>query len=283
MANGANPGLCPSELERLKKLGERIGAARKAKSWTLIQLADRAKLDERTVRTVIDGGHVRPSSLTAICKALEISAEEEEETVDIADDKFGSYNLEHYEHYIGYFYAYRRSFTYPANILRSVYELAWCDDKGKEGLKFREIQQYQSHNSKRKIDFSQRGEVYISNATGMVQLLTSHKGALRLITLTKLRSDDNTMNGIVLTQAQKAFYHQPSTSAICFQKLPDEITEEDVVGNIGPIRPDDELYDIYHEFLLEIEKSIGIFAISNGRAGEEEPRSMPLPSIRIAS
>ncbi|MHC2086612.1 helix-turn-helix domain-containing protein [Methylobacterium sp. CM6244] len=269
------------EQERWRRLGERIGAARKSKALTLVQLANRAKLDEKTVRTAIDGGHVRLDSLHKICKALELDIEEEEDTVDIADDRFGAYNLEHYEEHVGHFYSYRRSFTYPTNILRSVFEITWSDDKGNEGFKFREVQKYHSKTSKKKIDFSQSGDVYISHKTGMIQLLTSNKGALRLITLTKLT--DDVMSGIVLTQAEQRLFHQPSTSAIFLQKIADVLTEEDLSQSVGSLTPSDDGYDTASEILLEIERNIGVFALTPTGAKDNEVKNATFHSIKIAS
>lgn len=270
--------LSPSEQERLKRLGERIASARRNRSLTLVQLAERARLDERTVRTAITGEYVRPGSLKAICDALEIDVDEDDEKIYLADERFGSYLLDHYKEYVGHYYCYRRSFTFPLHILRSVYEIRWCADKDNEGLKFREIQKYDSINFRKKIDFSQDGDVYISNSTNMVHFITSNRGAIRLVTLTKMQCDDGTENGtlsgIVLTQAKKSGYHQPSTSAIFFQKLENGKPEEELTINVGAITPEYEDYQYLNDVLIDIEKNVGIFAVTQEKV---------TPDLRIVS
>lgn len=250
------------DCEKLKRIGKRIGDARDLKSLTLIQLANRANLDEKTVRTAISGHYVKPSSLTAICRALNIDLEEENLSAGIASEVLGGYNIEHYRDYLGCFIGYRRIFAQPELILRSIYRFSWQNDKGKQGLFFEEFQKYQPTASRRTIDYSQNGDIYISNNTGILQLLTVCKGALRLVSLTKMHGYEKIMCGIVLTQAQQSVFHRPSTSAIFLRKTSALHIDDSVLSDVGPIGSEHSDYTDANDMLVEVENNIGIFALT---------------------
>jgi hypothetical protein len=192
---------------------------------------------------------------------LRITPEEKAKAAPIADEAHGGYTLKHFDDYVGLYHVYRRSFTFPNNLVRSLYEIKWSDERS--CLVFTENQRYRSSEGNRTQDYSQEGEVFISNTIGLLHLLTKEEGALRLITLTKLRLDDMSLQGIVLTQAQGPFYYQPSASPIFFRKLNGD---DEAKKKVGPLRPADEDYDDIHLALAEIEKNIGIFALG-GRPG----------------
>jgi transcriptional regulator with XRE-family HTH domain len=243
-------------------LGRRIEQARNKARLTLAQLAERAGYDERTVRNVIKGQKTRIATVEDICDVLQIRsvADDKAKSSPIADEMHGGYTLKHFDDYIGRFHAYRRSFTFPKNLVRSLYEITWSDEQS--CLVFTETQRYRSSEMQRTQDYSQQGEIFISNTIGLLHLLTREEGALRLITLTKLRLDDQALQGIVLTQAQGPFYYQPSVSPIFLRKLAD--ADHQGEQPIGPIRPGDADYDEIDRALADIEKNIGIFAL--GRA-----------------
>jgi transcriptional regulator with XRE-family HTH domain len=243
-------------------LGRRIDGARKKIGFTLVQLAARAGYDERTIRNVIRGRPTRPATLRDICKVIGVSLDTREaaKRVEIADKEHGGYTLNHFQGYIGLFYAYRRSFSFPRNIVRSLYEFAWNGERG--CLVFRETQHYDSPNLKQTIDFSQDGEVFISNMTGLIHLLTKADGALRLVTLTKLRPADRVIRGVVLTQAQGEFYYQPSVSPIFLQAVDKQASLDELAQRAGPIQPGDPDYQRINAALTEIGRRVAIFALT---------------------
>lgn len=245
-----------------EQLGRRIDDARKKIGYTLVQLAQRAGYDERTIRNVIKGRPTRVATLRDICKVVGIGVEAglADKPVEIADKDHGGYTRNHFESYIGLFYAYRRSFSFPKNIIRSLYEFTWNGERG--CLVFREVQQYESPNLKRIMDFSQEGEVFISNMTGLIHLLTKAEGSLRLITLTKLRATDRMIRGVVLTQAQGEFYHQPSVSPIFFQAADTNASFDELAGRAGPIQPGNPDYQRINAALADIERRVAIFALT---------------------
>jgi transcriptional regulator with XRE-family HTH domain len=243
------------------ELGRRIDGARRKIGFTLVQLAARAGYDERTIRNVIKGRPTRPATVRDICKVIGIGVDSPEtKPVDIADQEHGGYTLNHFENYIGLFYAYRRSFSFPRNIIRSLYAFSWNGERG--CLVFRETQHYDSPNLKQTIDFSQEGEVFISNMTGLIHLLTKAEGALRLVTLTKLRAADRVIRGVVLTQAQGEFYYQPSVSPIFFQAADKQASLDELAQRAGPIQPGDPDYARIDAALTDIERRVAIFALT---------------------
>jgi transcriptional regulator with XRE-family HTH domain len=243
------------------ELGRRIEGARRKIGFTLVQLAARAGYDERTIRNVIKGRPTRPATVRDICKVLGVAIDSPEtKAVEIADREHGGYTRNHFENYTGMFYAYRRSFSFPRNIIRSLYEFSWNGERG--CLVFRETQHYDSPNLKQTIDFSQEGEVFISNMTGLIHLLTKAEGALRLVTLTKLRAADRVIRGVVLTQAQGEFYYQPSVSPIFFQAADKQASLDELAQRAGPIQPGDPDYARIDAALTDIERRVGIFALT---------------------
>jgi len=209
-----------------------------------------------------------------ICKAVEIDiyADRRERAVNIAADEFGAYNLDHYDEYVGFFYAYRRSFSFIGSIIRSLYEFRWNEER--RCLAFREIQSYNSPELGRKVDYSQEGDVFISNSIGLIHLLTRNEGALRLITLTKMREADQVVRGIVLTQAEADFYYQPSVSPIFFKKIETLANAEELAQRVGPIRPTEPDYLPADQMLIEIEQRIGKFALASLPHGVATPANI---------
>ena len=250
-------------------LGRRIQQACTQFRLTQKDLAEVAGYDEKTIRNVIRGDKTRGSTLEHICTAIRNKTGIEIGTdlifagpaaPNVSTDDHGGYGKGHVEDYLGLFVSYRRSFTFPQNMLRSVYEFQWSD--AKKCMVFREVQKYQSPELMTVIDYSQEGEVFISHAIGLVHLLTRYRGALRLITLTKIRLDDMTLRGSILTQAQGEFYYQPSVSPVIFQKANPSLTVDVVADQVGPIRPGDADYERMNRALAEVERKVAIFAVT---------------------
>lgn len=173
-------------------------------------LAQDAPCNERTIRNFLNGASVKDDTIRKICGAAGIDFDQEVDqrggTAKSSNLDHGSYSQELVQDYIGAFYAYRRSFSSPGNLLRSLYQFDW--DKNHRCLRFREFQSYQSARLQRRVKYDQEGDVFISNTIGLVHLLTVERGALRLVTLTRLHHDENIMRGLVLTQAEWPDHYQ---------------------------------------------------------------------------
>jgi hypothetical protein len=69
------------------------------------------------------------------------------------------------------------------------------------------------------IDNSQSGHIHISQTTGLMHLVTSVEGAVRLITLTKMIGGEEIMRGAVLTQIDRDAHYLPAFSPIVLTKV----------------------------------------------------------------
>jgi transcriptional regulator with XRE-family HTH domain len=245
-----------------KALGRRIEAERNHRSMTLKQLADKAGCGEKTVRNVIKGEHARGATISEICSVLKISVDDLA-PIPVSDEAHGSYTKNNFKEYIGYYFVYRRSFSFSKNILRSVFCIQWSAKD--RCLHFEEFQGYESSELNSHVDHSQSGDIYISNTVGLLHLTTIVKGAIRLITVSKFRLNDQsdfTMHGIVLTQAQKPLHYQPSAAAIIFEKTETINTAELAAKNVTVLRPNDNDYDRITAALAEVENNIAKFALA---------------------
>lgn len=200
---------------------EMIRAAMEKKAWTKEKLAQESGYEERTIRKVLKGVAVRSQTIIDVCEALEIEAgvpARDDDEIEVAEPWYGSYARTPYKHYEGAYFAYRRSFTLPRTFVRSVYEIKWDDEDWI--FTFQEHQSFiSSHKRSHKVDHSQSGEVYISQFTDLVHLVTVNLGAVRTITLTKMRGAEPTMRGSVLTQSDRGLFYQPSVSAIYLERI----------------------------------------------------------------
>ncbi|TBG08436.1 XRE family transcriptional regulator [Rhizobium leguminosarum] len=246
-----------------QQLGLRIDKARRAMGLSFVLLAQRTGYDERTIRNVVKGLPTRVSTVAEICQALGLdpSHAEEHRSIKIADEDHGGYTFSQYDEYIGLYHATRRSFTYRNRLVRSIFDFSWSIEKN--CLIFQETQILRSERSDLVLDYSQTGEIYISNTTGMIHLQTLKEGSVRLVTLTKMRMDDRTLHGMVLTQSPQSFYYKPSVSPIYLQKDRGEIDHHNLSATVRSIADDDPAFEEANEHLLEIERNIGVLSIGN--------------------
>lgn len=241
------------ELQFLSARARRIERTLVGKRWTRVHLAELTGYDERTIRNVLSGKPVRDQTIVDICQALGIEPElEPEHQVEVADELYGAYARAPFRAYEGGFFAYRRTFTMKAHqLMRTLIEFAWSDQA--ECLLFQEHSCYK--NGGKVVDHSQSGKVYISPLTDLVHLLTINQGAVRLITLSKMRGGDTIMRGAVLTQSEHRMFYQPSVSPIVLTKI-DVFERERHRFMVGPIDNAAEEYDGICEELEQTERDV---------------------------
>jgi transcriptional regulator with XRE-family HTH domain len=241
----------------LVALGALIRKKRESIGWTQEKLANQAGYSDKIIRLIEHGARTKLQTLQNVCQALGLPVDTYELSDNkIADAKYGSYNLIHYIDHIGIYYGFRRGLSVQTNFLRTIYEIAWSEKK--RCLEFFEDQRYMS-SAGRMVDFSQHGDIYISNEEGLLHLLTSDKGALRLITLSRLRRDDNVLQGAVLTQLRNALHYSPAVSPIYLQKAEALASRSEVASLIGPIPPTHELYSTVAACIEEVEREVAYF------------------------
>jgi transcriptional regulator with XRE-family HTH domain len=253
-------GTSDLEPEQRLQLGAKIDYSRKRRGWTLAVLAEKSGYDERTIGNVIHGRPTRLKTVHEICSVLEIDVEQlSNKPARIASERHGGYNLENYSDYLGQFYAVRRNFTEDNSVFRSIFKFQWSDTN--HCLEFEEHQRYIDRLTKKLQDYTQSGQVFISNQMNLVHLVTIEKGAVRLLTMTKLIPPDaDTMEGVVVTQSKNGAYMRPSVSPIFFTKLAAPATIEQMMGTVGPLYPHDDGYGELVAKLSEVENKTVLFS-----------------------
>ncbi len=194
---------------------------------TRTALAEIAGCKERTLGNLLAGQPVRDATVAGVARGLAIDLDTllggpsangaaDGKLTGRADESYGGYLLATYEDYLGPYLAYRRIFSRRNALYRSVYELDWDEDLSR--LRFLELQG--SLNGRGADAATQHaGGVYISPHTGMLQLLTTFQGALRLVTLNRFQRGGNKLRGVILTQSDRERFYQPAVSAIFLHKL----------------------------------------------------------------
>ena len=175
----------------------------------------------------------------------------------LAAPDYGGYLLSAYQDYIGTYVAYRRVFSDRPQLFRSVYEIDWDDEMAR--LRFFELQRFRGANAK-SVSSSHAGGIHISPHTGLIQLLTTYQGALRLVTLSKFRLGDNKLRGVILTQSDRDLYYQPAVAAIFLEKLEGRHKSSDLEKLVGQFGQSDPHFEAAKTELTEIERSAVYFA-----------------------
>jgi hypothetical protein len=168
---------------------------------------------DRTIRKVLDGEGTNYQTIVDICGALGIDVESgTSESNEVAPEEYGAYAKTNFGEYAGNYFGYRRTFAKSRKILRSCFSIVWSNGR----LVFSERQSF-ALNAKSDPTPNHNGNIYISAHTGLLHLMATFQGAVRLITLTKLQN--RTMQGVVLMQSERKLFYQPSVSALLLEKI----------------------------------------------------------------
>jgi hypothetical protein len=246
-------------------------------SLTREALAARAACKERTLGNLLAGQPVRDATIAKVARVLGIDleqylngpanstgrsggADEADHAGKRAAEKYGGYLLSAYAHYVGTYFAYRRVFSDKDEFLRTVYEIEWDDEQPR--LRFFELQRFRLA-SDRTVSSTHAGGVYISPHTGTIHLLTTYQGALRLVTLSKFRTGEGKLRGLILTQRDRDDFYQPAVSAIYLEKMRIKRKNSELERMVGAFGASDPDYAAVAEEISAIERS-SVFA---GRGG----------------
>ncbi len=233
-------------------------------------LAERAEVKERTLGNLLAGQPVRDTTVAKVARALAIEldgllsadashAVAARPAADLerarADEAYGGYMLSAYEGYLGAYVAYRRAFSAKRELYRSVFDIDW--DEAMSRLRFLELQRFRGRDD-RLVSSTHGGGIYISPHTGLLQLLTTFQGALRLVTLSRFRMGDNRLRGLILTQSDREKFFEPAASAIVLEKLDGKRRLADLERLVGPLGADDPAFATFDAELCSVERS-GVF------------------------
>jgi transcriptional regulator with XRE-family HTH domain len=234
-------------------------------------LAGKAACKERTLGNLLAGQPVRDATVAKIARVLGIDLEDliapsapvpAQTPATAPPDRragaeYGGYLLSAYDNYIGTYFAVRRVFSGRNELVRSVYEIDWDDELSR--LRFFELQRFRGASDK-PVSSSHAGGIHISPHTGLIHLLTTYQGALRLVTLTKFRLGDNRLRGAILTQRDRDVFFQPAVSPIYLEKVETRKKNSEIERMIGPFGPTDPGFRVAHEELSAIERDTVMFA-----------------------
>ncbi|MGE0767338.1 MAG: helix-turn-helix domain-containing protein [Hyphomicrobiaceae bacterium] len=233
-------------------------------------LADRAAVKERTLGNFLAGESVRDTTVAKLARALSIELDEllsgsgdgqeafSSDALARADESYGGYLLSTCEGYLGTYVAYRRAFSEKPELYRSVFEIDW--DEQLSRLRFLELQRFRGSDN-RPVAMNHGGGIYISPHTGLIQLLTTFQGALRLVTLGRFGLGGNRLRGLILTQRDRDRYFEPAVSAIFLEKLDGRRPLADLERLVGPVLAHSSEFTAADAELRSIERS-GIFVAS---------------------
>jgi hypothetical protein len=169
-----------------------------------------------------------------------------------APAEYGGYLLSAYAHYIGTYFAYRRVLSDRNELFRSVYEIDWDEELSR--LRFFELQRFRVA-SDRTVSSSHAGGVHISPHTGIIHFLTTFQGALRLVTLSKFRTGEDKLRGLILTQRDREDFYQPAVSAIFLEKMRAKRKNSELERLVGAFGADDPAFAAASEEIASIERS----------------------------
>lgn len=222
-------------------------------------LAAKAEVKERTLGNLLAGQAVRDLTVAKVARVLAIELDEVLGGGDVvpggaqrASESYGGYMLSAYEGYLGTYIAYRRVFSAKRQLYRSVYDIDW--DEALSRLRFLELQRFRGRDN-RTVASSHGGGIYISPHTGLLQLLTTFQGALRLVTLTRFRLGDNRLRGLMLTQSDRDRFFEPAVSAILLEKLDGKQRLSELERLVGTIGPEDAAFAAAEDELAAFEQS----------------------------
>lgn len=243
-------------------------------SLTREALSKRAACKERTLGNLLAGQAVRDATVAKIAQVLGIDLEDYLDAragVTSADggegrasEEYGGYLLSAYAQYVGTYFAYRRVFSEKNEFFRSVYEIDWDDELRR--LRFFELQRFRITETKT-VSNTHAGGVHISPHTGIIHLLTTFQGALRLVTLHKFRTGETRLRGLILTQSDRDLFYQPAVSAIYLDRMRVRRKNSELEKLIGTFGPSDPEFTSVAEEISAIERNAVFIAGCRDRAG----------------
>ncbi|MEJ0013490.1 MAG: helix-turn-helix transcriptional regulator [Bauldia sp.] len=196
-----------------------INRAIMMKGITQLMIAHDTGYDPKTIRKMINGQSVHPQTIIDTCEYLGVDFEsffEQKSDARVADDEYGAYNYASVQEYLGDYYLYRRKFDPHMTCVCSAVKIFWSDVVN--ALAFHHDNK-SSDASGATIDHSQAGLIHISPMIGLIHMVTIAKGAVRLITLHRMRFPENFLYGVLLTQSDEKLYWKPSVSPVVMEKV----------------------------------------------------------------
>jgi hypothetical protein len=196
------------------------------KKMTQVQLAEAADCHEKTIQNLLSGRTVRDQTLFDVCMVLGLDFERIRNTwvrddrqglvegdgdVQIAPVQLGAYARAAVDHFIGSYLTLRPSFSVPAGVMAYRTDIFW--DEGSPSLAFEERDRPDK-------PYANRGRVHISAASTYVHLISSNKGAVRMVVVSRPDASGQ-MCGLITTLHKQRAHFLPVSAPIAYLRRED--------------------------------------------------------------
>ncbi|MDO9713883.1 helix-turn-helix domain-containing protein [Paracraurococcus lichenis] len=246
-----------------QEIGREVMKRKLAKGMTYSKISELSGWDEGCVSNVIKGIPTKLDTLKSICKAvdLDISSFLEAKSDKISDDQHGSYTRASLEKVCGDYIGYRWCSAHPSRVLRSRVSVSWPSGRG--SCLFEEVQDDGSGAAWDHCGDVQeggsnglvlRGEIYVGQNGGFIQVMTMAQGWLRLISLTHPQPPSMEMLGVVLTQTWQGVSPQPVVSPFVLYKPRANRPEVQADAAPGLVALDSSEYEVASTLLGRAER-----------------------------
>lgn len=163
----------------------------------------------------------------------------------------GGYSYQDILPYLGRYLTIRQGTTVVENLLTTRVDIHW--DENAEMARYDEYNRFLSSSGKI-MDYSQSGTVHRSRALGVLHLLTSFEGAIRLVTLGRIQVMEPVMYGMILTQIQGSGAFVPTSSVVHFRRMSEQGAA--AAFETGVVRPGDPQFKALQQDLNEARDAV---------------------------
>jgi hypothetical protein len=165
---------------------------------------------------------------------------------DSAAQYLGAYSRLNVEELEGCYVCFRPGFTEADLINACLVVIRW--DEAASCLMFEE-------QGRADASHTQKGRIYIPDGCPFMNLVTSEKGAIRLITVSRPTKEEPA-RGLVMTLSNPSGMHfVPASGPIVLRRFPSEIAQ------LGLIRPDSPDYETYRRELETVMPAFGLLSL----------------------
>lgn len=187
---------------------------------------------------------------------------------DVAAQNCGGYSRAGVTYLEGCYVCFRPAFTRAGVITAYLVDLRW--DEADSCLTFEE-------SSRADAGHTQRGRVYIPEGRPFISFVTVERGALRLVTVSRLELPQSA-RGLMMTLANPGGMHfTPVSAPVVFKRIVDKVPQ---LGFIEPEAPD---YESYRQELEAVAPDFGFFATAPRRVSGVEAKPAGEPRLSLVS
>ncbi len=196
------------------------------KKMTQAELADAADCHEKTIQNLLSGRTVRDQTLFDVCMVLGLDFEHVRSSwlrddrhglvegggeAHVAPVHMGAYTRAAVDHYIGSYLTLRQSFSVPDGVMAYRTEITW--DERSPSLAFDELDRPDK-------PYANRGRLHISAASAYVHLISSNRGAMRMVVVSRPDAT-GTMRGLITTMHKQKAHFLPVSAPIAYLRRED--------------------------------------------------------------